>query len=177
MKERSKFLSYLLRHRPEAKSLTISSEGWVTLDELIQKASFTQAELLEIAATDEKGRYALSEDKLSIRAVQGHSTDKVNVHFKKAVPPPVLYHGTTLNVIHSILKQGLKPMSRHYVHLSADLATAENVAGRRKRDTTVLRIDTAAMIKDGNVFFKSENGVWLVDAVDPKYIITLGDHK
>jgi putative RNA 2'-phosphotransferase len=177
MKEQSKFLSYLLRHKPEAKNLTISKEGWVKLDELITKAGFTLKELLEIVDTDEKGRYALSDDKSSIRAVQGHSTDKVNMHFTKAVPPVILYHGTSLDIMHTILKQGIKPMSRHYVHLSADLDVAENVAGRRKRDVTVFRIDTAAMLKDGIDFFKAENGVWLVDYVDPKYIITLGERK
>jgi len=169
MKEKSKFLSYLLRHKPEKANLVLDKEGWTDVATLIKNAKFTLAELQEIVRIDEKGRYSFSPDGTKIRANQGHSTKSVRMTFDRAVPPPVLYHGTSIDNIARVMKEGLKPMNRHHVHLSSNRDTAQDVAGRRKGETTVLEINTAAMLKDGIQFYRSENNVWLVDHVDPKY--------
>ena len=169
--ELSKFLSYLLRHRPEAKNIILDKEGWASIDELIANAGFTRAEIEQIVAEDKKTRYSISEDGTKIRANQGHSTDKVKITFEKAVPPITLYHGTVADSLVKILKEGLKPMKRHHVHLSADQRTAEDVGGRRKSDTVILTIDAKQMLADGIQFYKSENGVWLVEYVSPKYFV------
>lgn len=180
--EKSKYLSYLLRHKPEAANLTLDKEGWCDVAQLLANTDITLAELEEIVRTDSKGRYSIhywegggegvpyTREPMRVRANQGHSTDKVRLTFNKAVPPTVLYHGTTDQAWAFIAKQGLKPMSRHHVHLSDDLETAQIVGGRRKRDLVVLRVDAKAMLADGIEFFRSENGVWLVSAVDAKYI-------
>lgn len=176
LQERSKYLSYLLRHKPEAAKLTLDKEGWCELSELLANTDFTFEELCQIVDTDSKGRYSFDQPSISsihakkIRANQGHSTDKVRLTFNRAVPPVVLFHGTTDEAFETIAKQGLKPMSRHHVHLTDDLETATAVGGRRKRDTVVLRVDAKQMLADGIEFFRSENGVWLVSAVDAKYI-------
>lgn len=176
--ERSKYLSYLLRHKPEAVGLTLDREGWCSILELLEKTDFTYDELVDIVTTDEKQRYEFAPELGSvtalryeaIRASQGHSTSQVRMTFKTAVPPTVLYHGTVDTTQDVILKQGLKPMNRHHVHLSADLNTAETVGGRRKGGTVVFEVDAKSMVADGIKFFISENGVWLVDAVAPKYL-------
>ena len=171
----SKFLAYLLRHEPEKAGLTLDREGWCSIDQLLQNTDFTLDRLKEIVAEDSKGRYSFNADETKIRANQGHSTEKVRLTFQKAVPPTVLYHGTVDSTLALIQKQGLKPMSRHHVHLSADLSTAKTVGGRRKGGLTVLSVDTAAMLADGIQFYISDNGVWLVDAVPPKYLKVLHD--
>jgi len=176
--ERSKYLSYLLRHKPEAAHLTLDKEGWCVIDELLKNTDFTYDELISLVAADEKRRYSLAPELGTvvglqyelIRANQGHSTDSVRLTFNKAVPPTVLFHGTTADALQQILKVGLKPMSRHHVHLSADIETAKTVGGRRKADLVVLKIDAKRMLADGFEFFLSDNGVWLISAVPAKYL-------
>jgi putative RNA 2'-phosphotransferase len=169
--EKSKFISYVLRHKPDAVGLTLNREGWIDIDLLLSKATksaITRAELEQIVAEDEKGRYTI--DGNMIRANQGHSTSQVKLTFKKAVPPVVLFHGAATAMLTEIMKKGLKPMARHHVHLSHDRATAEIVGGRRRKGYTVLTIDAKRMLADGLNFYISDNGVWLVDAVPSVYL-------
>lgn len=165
---RSKFLSYVLRHHPEKINLKLDKDGWADIESLCKLSDFTLSELETIVSNDEKTRYSIKDGK--IRANQGHSTDKVNVIFKSAVPPVILYHGTNIECVSVILKQGLLPMSRHYVHLTSDLSTAKSVGGRRKSGFAILEIDAKTMYNDGCTFYLSENNVWLVKEVSPKYI-------
>jgi putative RNA 2'-phosphotransferase len=174
--EKSKFLSFVLRHKPEAADLKLSKEGWVAIETVCQNTGITIDELNQIVKTDAKSRYTIKFDGQHnlIRANQGHSTATVQLSHVKAVPPPVLYHGTT--AVDKILIEGLKPMKRHHVHLSADLDTAVSVGGRRKGAVTVFQINTVPMVDDGCVFFISENNVWLCKAVPAKYLsIYTGD--
>lgn len=171
---KSKQLSYLLRHRPDAANLTLDREGWCSVEQLIANTDLTLSDLLTIVRTDEKGRYSFSPADFvvptHIRANQGHSTDAVKMTFKKAVPPTVLYHGTTADVWQRVKKDGLRPMKRHHVHLTADYDTAASVGGRRHKEAYILNIDAKQMLADDVTFYLSENGVWLVKYVDPKYI-------
>lgn len=171
--ERSKLLSYLLRHAPEKANLTLDAQGWCLVDQLLANTDFTEEELIRMVANDTKGRYSFDTFATSIRANQGHSTSTVKLTFKKAVPPVVLYHGTHDGAVENILKMGLQPMSRHHVHLSADLDTAKNVGGRRKRGVVVFAVDAKAMLTKGHDFFLSDNGVWLADAVPPSFLKAL----
>ena len=116
----------------------------------------------------EKGRYRMSEDCSLSRANQGHSIP-VDVELKETKPPKVLYHGTAERFLPSIMAQGLKSMSRLYVHLSGDYETAVKV-GKRHGKPVVLSVDTERMMRDGAVFYRSENGVWLTGPVESKYL-------
>ena len=167
-------MSYLLRHKPETANLTLDKEGWCSVAQLMANTGILHGELLDIVKTDSKGRYSLSADLTMIRANQGHSTKVVDLTFKSAVPPTVLYHGTTEAAYEKIKKQGLLPMKRHHVHLSSDRETATHV-GARRNGTVLLIVDAKQMLADGIKFFISENGVWLVPAVSTKYLSL--DHK
>jgi len=167
---RSKYLSMLLRHKPEKANLHLDREGWCSVAELFTNTDFKAEELYAIVHSDDKQRYALSADKLKIRANQGHSTSDVRMTFKSVVPPPVLYHGADDGFIEIIFKKGLLPIKRHHVHLSATVDVAEAVGGRRKRGYRVLEVDAARMIADGLKFYISENGVYLADHVPPQYL-------
>ena len=170
--EQSKFISFVLRHRPEAAGLSIDSQGWVSVTALLscpQLKGLDFEGLKAIVAEDEKGRYSISEDLTKIRANQGHSTPLVNLAFRKVTPPTLLWHGTTTTALPEIKKHGLLPMKRHHVHLTADPDTAFAVGGRRKSDVAIITIDVKKMVADGVTFYVSENGVYLTDHVHPKY--------
>lgn len=171
----SKYLSFLLRHQPEAAGLKLDDEGWVAVDLLLEGCAsagehLSRAQLDEIVATCPKQRFALSEDGKRIRANQGHST-AVELGYEPAEPPDVLYHGTVRQVLGLIYEEGLQKMQRHHVHLSADEATAKTV-GKRRGKPVILVIDARAMRAAGHDFFCTPNGVWLTDAVPPEFIST-----
>lgn len=169
----SKFISLILRHKPEEIGISLDSNGWAKVDELIAGINksgrkITLKDLEEIVATDEKGRYSFNKNKTLIRANQGHSVN-VDVELEELTPPGVLYHGTASRFLDSIMNSGIKPMSRLYVHLSKDLPTAIKV-GSRHGKCVVLVIDTKKMSKDGVKFYLSSNGVWLTKHIDCSYI-------
>ncbi len=74
-----------------------------------------------------------------------------------------------LEAIDAIRRDGLYPMRRLHVHLSADEATAVEV-GRRHGKPAVLLVRAAALAAAGQRFYRSENGVWLTAAVAPEFI-------
>jgi putative RNA 2'-phosphotransferase len=162
----SKRLSYHLRHHPEEIGLSLEPGGWVAVGELLAALHITREELEEVVAWNPKQRFALDGDR--IRANQGHSVD-VDLQLTPAEPPDVLFHGTGERAVAIILREGLKKMSRHHVHLSADREIALSVGARHGR-AVVLSVDAAAMHKDGIVFYRTQNLVWLVDEVDKKYL-------
>lgn len=167
----SKYLSLLLRHKPETIGLVLDENGWADVDDLISnpKIDFSLEELKEVVRTNDKQRFAFNEDRTRIRASQGHSLKEIDLKLEKSTPPDVLYHGTIEKFIDSIRKTGLQKMNRNHVHLSADLETANKVGGRRGKPI-ILEIDTVKMLNDGHEFYLSQNGVWLTDQVEVGYI-------
>lgn len=173
----SKFMSYALRHKPEDYNLSITKEGWVSVESLIIAASRDRhtlnfEKINEIVLDCKKKRFQLSDDMSQIRAVQGHSYKKVELSFKQEVAPEFLYHGTTIRYLNSILATGLNKMARHFVHLSPDIKTASSV-GMRHGKVVILKIKSKQMEEDGYKFNLSENNVWLIDKVPVKYIEVL----
>lgn len=169
----SVFISLVLRHNPDAAHITLDEHGWADVEELLAGINDTgrkiNMELLEeIVATDSKQRYSFNQDKTLIRANQGHSIP-VDVELKEQEPPEFLYHGTAERFLDAIEREGLKPMSRLYVHLSKDIETALKV-GRRHGNPVVLKVHSGAMRRDGYTFYLSENGVWLIKKVEAKYL-------
>lgn len=169
----SKMLSRILRHEPGWVGITLDGAGWVRIDLLLAALAakgnrLSRADLDHIVTTNNKRRFGYSADGLSIRANQGH-TVAVDLGLAAAVPPPVLYHGTADRHLAAIFHEGLRPMARQDVHLSADTETATRVGSRHGRPV-VLTVNAAAMVADGHEFRISENGVWLTGAVPPQYL-------
>lgn len=169
----SRMLSRVLRHEPELVGVTLDGSGWVRIDVLLaalraEGRPLTRAELDHVVATNNKRRFGYSPDGLSIRANQGH-TVAVDLGLAATAPPPVLYHGTADRHLASIFREGLRPMARQDVHLSADTETATRVGARHGRPV-VLTVNAAAMAAAGHRFRLSDNGVWLTDAVPPQYL-------
>jgi putative RNA 2'-phosphotransferase len=169
----SKFLSLVLRHKPEEAGLTLGEDGFCRISDLIKgccaSGHHIDRETLDlIVENNDKKRFQYSEDGQSIRAVQGHSIE-VDLGYEPSLPPAILYHGTATRFLDPIRQQGLVKGSRQHVHLSATLNTARTV-GARHGNPVVIPIDAETMHRDGNPFFLTPNGVWLVEAVPPKYL-------
>ncbi len=167
-----KYISLILRHKPQIIGITLDEHGWADVGELLEGVSRTHpldmAGLEKIVAEDNKQRYSFNEDKTKIRANQGHSVP-VDVELEKKEPPQVLWHGTGQKYVASIDEQGLLPKSRLYVHLSSQYTTAVDV-GARHGTPVVYRIDAKQMYEDGFEFLLSVNNVWLTKHVPVKYM-------
>ncbi|GGM58979.1 putative RNA 2'-phosphotransferase [Micromonospora sonchi] len=167
----SKFLAYVLRHRPDAIGITLAEGGWVEVDVLLaalaRHGRAVSSELLDrLVAGADKQRFEVRDGR--IRAAQGHSV-RVDLHLEPSLPPPVLYHGTVARFLPSIRVGGLQSRGRTHVHLSPDRHTAATV-GARRGDPVVLGIDAAGMHAGGFTFYRAANGVWLTDRVPPQWI-------
>ncbi|GGS46005.1 putative RNA 2'-phosphotransferase [Planobispora rosea] len=167
----SKYLARHLRHQPERIGIELDERGWVEIDVLLSAAAahgfpISRDELEQVVAANDKRRYAVEDG--MIRASQGHSV-AVDLDLPVTEPPAFLYHGTVAGNLAAIRAEGLRPMSRHHVHLSPDRETAARVGARRGRPV-VLAVDAGAMRAAGHVFRLSANGVWLADHVPPSFI-------
>lgn len=167
-----RFISKILRHKPEIIGITLDEHGWANVDELIAGVNRTlpmdMETLEEIVRTNNKQRYSFNEDKTLIRANQGHSVP-VDVELTQAEPPEILYHGTAERFTAAIDAEGLRPMSRLYVHLSKDAETAANV-GSRHGKPVVYEVLAGEMHRRGVIFFLSVNGVWLTKEVPKEFL-------
>jgi putative RNA 2'-phosphotransferase len=169
----SKFLSLVLRHKPEEVGIKLDAEGWVAVSELLQAfeahgTRLTLEELQEVVLTNDKKRFSFSPDGLFIRASQGHSV-QVELGYEPLQPPTFLFHGTAQRFLPSIEQNGLVKGRRHHVHLS-ELRETAHAVGTRYGKPVILKIASEEMHKDGHPFFRSANGVWLTEHVPVRYI-------
>ena len=170
----SKFLSLVLRHKPEEIGIRLNDGGWVEIAQLLTACGrhgvdLTSGDLSEVVATNDKQRFAISDDGLSIRASQGHSIE-VDLGYEPAVPPDVLYHGTAERFLSSIQQKGLVNGNRQHVHLSTNVETARKVGGRHGKPL-VVTVNAARMCEDQFAFYLSANSVWLTESVPPSYLV------
>jgi len=172
----SKFLSLVLRHKPQTIGIELDANGWTSVETLILKMNQSGKKidfeiLQEIVRTNNKKRYAFNDDLTMIRASQGHSVD-VDLGYTPKMPPSILYHGTADKFVDSILKYGLQKRNRHHVHLSLDIETAIKV-GQRHGKPVVFEVLADKMNVAGFKFFESDNGVWLCDEVPTEFLKVL----
>ncbi len=172
-KRHSKFLSLVLRHRPEKIGIVLDEQGWVEVETLLtalkeHRHELTLDQLREVVRTNDKQRFSFNESGTKIRASQGHSVE-IDLGYEAAIPPETLYHGTPEKFVEPILQQGLTKQQRHAVHLHTDIQTSLAVGQRRGRPV-LLKIDSGRMHQDGYEFFVTPNEVWLTDHVPPEYI-------
>lgn len=169
----SKYLSFILRHKPDDIALNLNEQGWANIDELIEKSApkrqLTSELIQTVVITNDKQRFKISDDGKRIRANQGHSIDVDLNLTPNHIVPATLFHGTAYRFVNAIQTQGLKPMQRQHVHLSCDILTAKSV-GRRYGQPVILQIDAKAMVEQGFTFYQSENGVWLTQHVPIEFI-------
>jgi len=173
LKHISKLMSLVLRHKPEEIGLQLDENGWTNVKQLIEKINakgiqITAETIEDVVETNDKKRFAFTQDKTMIRASQGHSI-AVELNLSVITPPDILYHGTADRFLDSILANGLQKQGRQHVHLSAAVETATAVGGRHGKPV-ILTINAKAMHNNGFKFYLSDNKVWLVDSVPCQYI-------
>lgn len=173
-KDLSKFLSLVLRHKPETIGIELDANGWTDVAILLEKMNhkgkqIDMIRLEKIVAESDKQRYAFNADKTQIRANQGHSVT-VDLALQAAEPPAILYHGTSRAFEASILQKGLLKGERHHVHLSKDIETARRVGERRDKQCLIFEVDSQKMQAENYMFYVSENGVWLTDHVPALFL-------
>lgn len=174
----SKKMSHALRHAPERYGLTLDEHGWVAIDDLLaalrsRRAAWrdlTRADIEQMMAAADKQRYAIDGD--NIRAQYGHSV-KQKIIKQPQTPPDVLYHGTSPKSLDAIMREGLRPMRRQYVHLSADRETAEIVGRRHHAKPSILVVDAPRAHAAGVTFYREENGIWLSEPVPADFLTKL----
>lgn len=171
----SKKMALALRHQPWLFELELDEEGWTSSETLLSAlqesrrewADLKMEDIEKVVATSDKKRYEIQGDQ--IRALYGHSI-AAKIIKTPAEPPTLLYHGTAQKFLANIMKEGLKPMRRQYVHFSVDQATAIQV-GKRKGDKTILLTILAGDAhQKGITFYKGNDLIWLADALMPEFI-------
>lgn len=171
----SKTLAYVLRHDPQSHGLVLDAQGWISIDTLLDAlyrqhrswGRITEADIRSLMAQSEKRRFEIKDGK--IRAYYGHSLS-TKVEKQPMTPPEVLYHGTTPQAAKLIRDQGLRPMARQYVHLSADRETALLVARRRTNRPIILQVRALEAATQGVPFYLGNDMVWLSEPIPPAYI-------
>jgi putative RNA 2'-phosphotransferase len=171
----SKAVSHALRHEPWLYELELDAEGWTSVDYLLAALrsanpawlGLAVADLEHMIAQSEKKRHELRDGK--IRAFYGHSTPQ-KLELKPASPPAILFHGTSPEAAENILRGGLMPMGRQYVHLSADTLTATKVGERKAKTPVILNIDATAAHAEGIAFYHGNEMVWLADFIPSAFI-------
>ncbi|MCK7612671.1 RNA 2'-phosphotransferase [Roseibium sediminicola] len=169
----SKRLALWLRHQPQDAGLSLTEDGWAKTQDVLNALEriglgSSHDQLQRVVDTNDKKRFEFSEDGDRIRARQGHSV-KIDLGLEPLTPPDILFHGTATRFLPPILNDGLKPMNRHHVHLSADTVTALNV-GTRHGKPAILKVAAGPMHAAGHAFFQTGNGVWLTEAVPPTFL-------
>lgn len=171
----SKTMAHALRHAPQNYGLTLDEEGWTDVEDLIKglKAHSKRfkdvniKDLQTVIESSNKKRFEIKDGK--IRATYGHSLPS-KIKKKPAVPPEILYHGTTSKAAKSILESGLKPMGRQYVHLSLDKKSAYQVGLRRTQKPVILKILARRAYENNINFYKEKDGIWLSDFIPAEFI-------
>ncbi|MEE8132815.1 MAG: RNA 2'-phosphotransferase [Nitrososphaerales archaeon] len=171
----SRLVSYALRHEPWIYELEIDNEGWVYIEDLIHALrlrskewqNLNESDLQQMISTSDKRRFEISNGKM--RALYGHSLRGKLLKISSE-PPSILFHGTSSIVVDDIKHQGLKPMSRQYVHLSIDKITALQVAKRKPGYPKILEICASEAHQKGIKFYIGNERVWLTDYLPPEFI-------
>ena len=176
-KQLSKTIAHALRHQPYLYELELDNEGSVDVDDLLaglrQKRRWRDVTIEDLQAVLElpgKKRYEMANDR--IRALYGHSTTS-KIRKTPAEPPEILYHGTAPETAVIILREGLKPMSRQYVHLSVDIETAVQVGSRKAPNPTILKVHARRAYQQNIIFYAGHDLVWLADTISAEFIEAL----
>ena len=174
-RELGRLLTLALRHDPARLALDPDAQGWVAVDEVLAAVrresgwgEATLADLEAALASGGKQRLVIVEGRM--RARYGHSLPE-RLDLPPATPPARLYHGTAAASVAAILADGLRPMSRQYVHLSEHLAQARAVGYRKSaQQPALLAVDAERAHAEGCVFHDAGDGVWLTGSLEAKYL-------
>ncbi len=169
----SKLMTYILRHSPWEFNLNPDDFGFIELDEFVKALKsvypwVSEKHVRAVAELDPKGRFEIRGDK--IRACYGHSYE-VFLDHEEDTESRTLYHGTPRKNLDSILKKGLKPMKRRFVHLTRDKTEAYYTGLRHGKDVVILVIDAECLRRKGYKIYKAGKNVRIVKYVPPECVV------
>lgn len=171
----SRMASHALRHEPWLYELELDDNGWVPVEHLVAAfktqnpkwEELCEQTLQAMIDTSEKKRHEIKNG--MIRAMYGHSMEN-GLKKETATPPKTLFHGTSPEIAELIMAQGLKPMTRQFVHLSPFADVAIQVGGRKSTAPLILTVDALRASDDGFKFYIGNDKVWLSDEIPPQYL-------
>ena len=163
----SKRMSHALRHAPWLYELELDEAGWTPVADLLAALGVSREQLEGVVRESPKQRFELVDER--IRARYGHSVPG-RIAGVPGTPPAELYHGTSVAVADRILREGLLPMRRQYVHLSVTREMAESVGRRKGEQVRVLTVDTPAARAAGVEFLRGNEIVWLAEHVPATFL-------
>lgn len=175
LEKHSKRISFWLRHQPSDAGLVPDPFGWVNLDDLLAALAklgiaATDADLIACDLAADKRRWQVDSPNRRVRATHGHSFSVMQDR-EPATPPTILYHGTAERSLAAILRDGIQPMQRQFVHLAATPEAALKV-GSRHGKPVLLTVHTEALVAAGQLFYNTSEGVWLTSSIAPNAIET-----
>jgi len=167
-------VSHALRHEPWVHELELDEQGWAPVGDLVAALrgepgwrSLTVADVEAMVAGASKQRHELRDGR--VRALYGHSLPG-RIQRVAGVPPRWLFHGTSPAASEAILRDGLRPMGRQFVHLSIDRETARLVGARKAREPVILRVAASDAAEAGVAFYAGNEKVWLADLVPAEFV-------
>jgi putative RNA 2'-phosphotransferase len=171
----SKAVAHALRHQPDRYGLQLDEQGWASVGDLLEGLTRRRSawrklrrdDLVAMIEASDKRRYEIAGDR--IRALYGHSVPG-RIARPRSQPPELLFHGTDPAVLSAILAEGLRSMSRQYVHLSVDVQTAQVVGRRRSGAPVILEVAAGEAVREGVGFWQANDDVWLVESIPPAYV-------
>jgi putative RNA 2'-phosphotransferase len=169
--ELSKLISYILRHYPEKYGLSVDRYGFANLQELVgaisqKKKWVSEQDIRGVVEKSEKKRFEIKGNK--IRATYGHTIEVEQVS-PEVEPPEILFHGTSRRKVETILKDGLQPMKRQYVHLCQSEQEACRVGRRKDTNPVVLQIRARDAFGEG-IKFRKCGSVYIAKEIPGKFI-------
>lgn len=119
-------------------------QGFVPLEELLDLVrseknwKISREEFIERLDDPDVERFERRGD--AVRATYGHSID-IEMDYPEIDPEFPLYHGTSPEAWGLIREEGLRPMSRQYVHLSGTREEARRVGHRHSQSPVLLAVE------------------------------------
>ena len=171
----SRALACALRHEPEKYGIALDPQGWAELTQLISalgelNSDWNALNFDRLFAASKKRRFDVEGGR--IRALYGHST-KPKIPMKACEPPVSLFHGTDPESAQSIVREGLKPMGRNYVHLASEKKYATRARHRKSCQPILFEVRSSDAFKVGIKFYQANDIVWLSDFIPVEFLKVL----
>lgn len=170
---KSKHLSWLLRHGAVESRLRMDAAGWADVADVLAMTRMSEEELAVVIAENNKSR--LQREGPRIRACQGHSyagtpvtAEALEASWAPWVSASPLWHGTTVEAVPSIAREGIIAQARTHVHLAEAI---DSKVGKRAAVAVMLEVSPAKVRAAGLGIFVSPNGVVLVRHVPASAIV------
>ncbi|MHA2338233.1 MAG: RNA 2'-phosphotransferase [Candidatus Hodarchaeales archaeon] len=182
----SKFLTLLLRHRPELLDMRLDESGWsdISINEIAERLSKAEndkfnwvivKDIEDVVNTDPKGRYEISKTEPRVlRASYGHSIQTINLLSTPSSPeelPSIAFYGCSQSEIGSILRLGINTSERQNIHLSVRKNDALAIARKKfSYGPRIVSIDLSGVANSGIPCKSITPHVIIVESIPSQFI-------